>query len=102
MQFLRWFSAKSPEVRKKRLPRGGHLRQLEHVIPEGETGQRLAANVLEQREVLLASLERLFHRDHAVPEHACLAHQFSVAPRSVNATRCGRAAPRSVSVPAAS
>jgi hypothetical protein len=58
---------------------------LEHVLPEGETRQRLAANVLQQREVLLASLERLFHRDHAVPEHACLAHQFSVATRDVAA-----------------
>jgi hypothetical protein len=58
---------------------------LEHVLPEGEPGQRLAANVLEQREVLLASLERLFHRDHAVPKHACLAHQFSVATRSAAA-----------------
>jgi hypothetical protein len=47
---------------------------VEHMLPEDEVRQRLAADVLEEREMLLAALERLFHRDHAVPEHACLAH----------------------------
>ena len=40
-----------------------------------ELRQRLPAEDLQELEVLLASLERLFHRDHAVPEHACLRHR---------------------------
>src|ERR1700693_2730569 len=47
---------------------------VERVFSEGELRQALAADGLEKLEVLLASLERLLHRDHPVPEHACLWH----------------------------
>ena len=40
-----------------------------------EVRDRLDAERLEQLEVLLAALERLLHRDHAVPEHAGLSHR---------------------------
>jgi hypothetical protein len=39
-----------------------------------EIRKRFPAQSLQQLEVLLAPLEGLFHRDHAVPEHACLRH----------------------------
>lgn len=47
---------------------------VERVLAKLELRQRLAANVLEQREVLLAALEGLLHRDDPVAEHAGLAH----------------------------
>jgi hypothetical protein len=51
---------------------------VERVLAELELRQRLAAELLEQREVLLAPLEGLLHRDHAVPEHSGLAHARAV------------------------
>jgi len=42
-----------------------------------EIRQRFPAQGLQELEVLLAPFEGLFHRDHAVPEHACLRHGVS-------------------------
>jgi hypothetical protein len=39
-----------------------------------EIRKRFAAQRLQELQMLLAPLEGLFHRDHAVPEHACLRH----------------------------
>jgi hypothetical protein len=50
---------------------------VEGVLEELEIRQPLAAEVPQQREVLLSPFERLFHRDHPVPEHACLAHRLA-------------------------
>jgi hypothetical protein len=36
--------------------------------------ERFAAELLEHRQMFLAALEGLLHRDHAVPEHAGLRH----------------------------
>jgi hypothetical protein len=47
---------------------------VERVLAELELRHRLAAEVLEQGEVFLPSLEGLLHRDHAVSEHPGLAH----------------------------
>jgi len=47
---------------------------VEHVLAVLELGQRLAAELLEDGEMLLAALEGLLHRDDPVPEHAGLAH----------------------------
>src|SRR5262249_8431308 len=55
---------------------------VERILAELEVGERLPAEVLEEREVLLAALEGLLHRDHAVPEHSGLGHQRAVLIRS--------------------
>jgi hypothetical protein len=47
---------------------------IERVLAQDEVRQRLGAEGLQQREMFFAPLERLFHRDHPVPENACLAH----------------------------
>jgi hypothetical protein len=48
---------------------------IEGVLAVLEIRKRLAAEVFEQREVFFASLQRLLHRDHPVPEHSSLCHQ---------------------------
>jgi hypothetical protein len=48
---------------------------VEGVLRVLPAGQRLAAELLEESEMLLASLERLLHRDHPVPEHSSLGHE---------------------------
>ena len=48
---------------------------VEDVLAIGEIRQRLEAERLQELQVLLAAFEGLFHRDHAVPEHARLRHQ---------------------------
>jgi hypothetical protein len=47
---------------------------VEGVFPKREFRNRLAADGLQELEVLLAPLERLLHRDHPVPEHSGLWH----------------------------
>jgi hypothetical protein len=47
---------------------------VEGVLAVFELRKRLAAEILEQREVLLAALEGLLHRDHPVSEHSRLSH----------------------------
>jgi len=48
---------------------------VEGVLGVLEAGECLPAHVLEQGKMLLPPFEGLFHRDHAVPEHARLAHE---------------------------
>jgi hypothetical protein len=47
---------------------------VERVRDVFEIRKRFPAKRLQELQVLLAPLEGLFHRDHAVPEHACLRH----------------------------
>jgi hypothetical protein len=47
---------------------------VEGVLAVLELRKGLAAELLEQRKVLLAALEGLLHRDHPVPEHSRLSH----------------------------
>jgi hypothetical protein len=48
---------------------------VERVRDVVEIRERFPAQRLQELQVLLAALEGLFHRDHAVPEHACLGHE---------------------------
>ena len=50
---------------------------IEGMLGVREVRHRLEAELLEEGEVFLASLERLLHRDHAVPEHSGLGHGVS-------------------------
>jgi hypothetical protein len=52
---------------------------VEGVLAQREIRQSFSAELREQGKMLLAPFERLLHRDHAVPEHACLAHGFRVS-----------------------
>jgi len=45
------------------------------VLPILEIRKRLFADRFQEFEMLLSPFEGLFHRDHPVPEHACLWHQ---------------------------
>jgi hypothetical protein len=47
-----------------------------------EIRQSLAAKRLQELQVLLAALESLLHRDHAVSEHSGLGHSYVLSPKS--------------------
>ncbi len=47
---------------------------VERVLLDLEVGQRLPAELRQEREMFFAALERLIHRDHTVSEHPCLTH----------------------------
>jgi len=65
---------------------------IECVLAVLELGKRLAADGFQHLEILLSSLERLLHRDHAVPEHASLWHYpiSTSAPRKISRAMMSR------------
>jgi hypothetical protein len=62
---------------------------VKRVLPKREFRNRLAADSLQELEVLLAPLERLLHRDHPVPKHACLWHMRVSRQSTVNSQQEG-------------